>query len=139
MTLTTLLVMLWSTHPVARPAAVRADRFALATTPAEWLRHRSVIFVGDVVAIRNEHEQGHHYHVVTFTVTESFRGVTRGERTLRFNDPGLEGFRFREESQRVLVVAGTLGRNRHSTTCSPTRALLPGDPFLNELRRLTRR
>jgi hypothetical protein len=134
--LAVVLAFAWTS---AWPSSVGAECIALATTPAEWLRHRSVIFVGDVVAIRDEQHEDHHYQVVTFDVVEAFRGVRRGTRTLRMLDPYLDGFRFIEESQRVFVVAGTFARNRHSTACSPTRVFRFDDPFLEELRRLTMR
>jgi hypothetical protein len=141
MTLTSLLVMLWATHAVAALETTRgAECVSPATTPAEWLRNGSVVFVGDVMAIRDERVDNDQHQLVTFTVVEAFKGVKPGRRTLRFVGAwNLDGFTFLEESLRMLVVAAPAGRNRHSAACSPTRALVLGDPLLDELRRLRRR
>lgn len=117
-----------------------AECIAVATTPAEWLRFASVAFVGDVVAIRDERVGSDAHQLVTFTVLEAFKGVKTGQRTLRFVGAwNPDGFTFAEESLRMLVVAVPAGRNRHTAACTPTSAFVPDAPFLEQLRRLTRR
>jgi hypothetical protein len=123
MTLTPL-VMLWAAHAIAAPAIAHAECVTPASTPAGWLRHRSVIFVGDVVAIRDERVDNDQHQLVTFTVVEAFKGIKPGQRTLRFVGAWtVDGFTFLEESLRMLVVAQPAGRNRHFAGCTPTRAL----------------
>ena len=131
-----LMTALWvmMPHPSTNAVSAAADCVSHGTT-REQLRRANVVFVGDVTAIRGLGNEG--LTVVTFDVVEAFKGVRRGEQVLRFVN-SLEGFAFREESVRVLVVAFRDGEI-HSTSCSLSQVVAPDDPILSEVRRNLRR
>jgi hypothetical protein len=73
---------------------------------------------------------------VRFHVQEAFNGASVGEQVFEFGATA-EDFLFKE-GQRVLVYAFRNDRGKFSTQCSATRGVMPNDPEVVELRRLSK-
>ena len=125
---------------------VVASLLGAGNTQAECIRIRRslselvavtpLVFVADVLKVETVILDPEPFaYRVRFRVREAFKGTSVGEQVFEFGAT-TEDVVF-QEGQRVLVYAHRNDRGKFSTQCSATRGVMPDDPEVAELRRLS--
>jgi hypothetical protein len=128
-----LLIAAWAVAGLLLPSIGRAECVRIPGTTQQIFERYPVVFVADVLGIDAVIDPIPFRYRVRFQVAESFKGADRGERVLDFaSSPDDHVFKV---GTRLLVYASRSG-DRHSTACTPTRAVSNDDREVQELRKL---
>lgn len=115
---------------------LRADCAVAGDTPICYgLGESELIFLADVVGVRDTTAGGVRVADVRFRVLERFKGVLTPDATLRFDATQTEHFTF-VSGQRLIVYASR-SQGRWHSGCTRTRVVSDGDPEIDILRGLT--
>jgi hypothetical protein len=115
----------------------QAECITIRRSLSERLAVTPLVFVAEVLKVETVILDPEPFvHRVRFRVQEAFNGTSVGEQVFEFGATA-EDFLFKE-GQRVLVYAFRNDRGKFNTQCSATRGVMPDDPEVVELRKLSK-